>query len=209
MKTYNGPQYHQYLTDAYSFFNENLFNNSLRAVVITLSHRAGSRGYYWDNIFNDKIQDEKLPELSITYNSLYNDTKTLLSTLVHEMTHVQEYMLGTNGKAPYHNKMWAVLMKTVGLQPYNIFKPHLETGNKISHHIIPDGKFDKAADEFISLYGDFALAQGNPVTNSVAKGKKRSSVCCPVCEAKFSIPKGLIDTVDITCKTCDVLMVVG
>jgi predicted SprT family Zn-dependent metalloprotease len=203
----DGTKYFEYLSNAYTFFNEELFKPTfgvlLNPVIITLSHKASARGYYWHNIFKDTSQDLRLPELSITYNSLFNTTEVILSTLAHEMTHVYEYQVETYSKtAGYHNVIWAGYMVAIGLKPYSIYNEAKMTGTKVSHTIIPNGPFQQRALEFINEHGDFPLAQNIEFEVQTIKVKQRSYAVCD-CGMKFSVPKNTIDNVDFVCKTCN------
>jgi len=63
---------------------------------------------------------------------------------VHEMCHAWQYEYGKPGRNGYHNKEWAAKMMEVGLQPYNIRKPQIGTGDAVSDKIITGGRFEKA-----------------------------------------------------------------
>jgi hypothetical protein len=66
----------------------------------------------------------------------------VLSTLVHEMTHLEQFRFGRPSRAGYPNKEWGKLMKRVGLHPSNIGRPGgKETGQQMHHYIIEGGPF--------------------------------------------------------------------
>jgi predicted SprT family Zn-dependent metalloprotease len=69
----------------------------------------------------------------------------ICSTLVHEMMHCWQHVFGEPSKRGYHNKEWAAKMKAVGLQPSSTGAVGgRETGQRMSHYIIPDGPFAQA-----------------------------------------------------------------
>src|SRR5262249_12572316 len=69
----------------------------------------------------------------------------IASTLVHEMVHCWQRQYGKPGSYGYHNKEWAAMMKLVGLQPSNTGGVGgKETGQQMSHYVIPNGVFTKA-----------------------------------------------------------------
>ena len=54
-----------------------------------------------------------------------------LSTLVHEMTHLQQQHFGKPSRSGYHNKEWGLLMRAVGLIPSSTGEPGgKETGQR-------------------------------------------------------------------------------
>ena len=61
------------------------------------------------------------------------------------MVHVWQEQYGQPGSRGYHNKQWAAQMKAVGLQPSSTGMPGgRETGQRVSHYVIPDGRFAHA-----------------------------------------------------------------
>jgi predicted SprT family Zn-dependent metalloprotease len=73
--------------------------------------------------------------------------KDIASTLVHEMVHVWQQQHGKPAARGYHNKEWALAMKVVGLQPSNSGGVGgKETGQQMSHYIIPNRPFAHAFD---------------------------------------------------------------
>ena len=60
-------------------------------------------------------------------------TEQSLSTLVHEMTHLEQHHFGKPSRAGYHNKQWAGMMKAVGLIPSDTGAPGgKEVGQKVT-----------------------------------------------------------------------------
>jgi predicted SprT family Zn-dependent metalloprotease len=202
---FKSTEWHDYLTCAYDFFAEHLFeqvfNQKLPDAIITLGHKSTARGYYWPEIFKDVAESRQLPEISICWNSLRNDTKTILSTLCHEMAHHYQYAYGKPGKGAYHNREFAMIMLSIGLKAYSILDHTKMTGNKVSHVVLENAKFDVVANEFIKEYGDFALAQGEIPFMMKQEVKRRPVFSCN-CGNEMTIPKNLIDVVEIKCKVC-------
>src|SRR5262249_39149237 len=70
----------------------------------------------------------------------------IASTLVHEMVHVWQQQHGKPPSRGYHDKEWSAKMKTIGLQPSSSGTVGgKETGQRMSHYIVPDGPFAKAS----------------------------------------------------------------
>lgn len=137
------------LQQAYNHFNETLFNDELPPCLITFQRIKNTYGYHsskrWTNKEGDKTDE-------IAMNPTYFATRKInetLSTLVHEMVHLWQEYFGSPGRGRYHNKEWADKMKKIGLQPFNVTNQNRETGDRVSHTIIENGKFDLIANKFI------------------------------------------------------------
>lgn len=155
------------LDTAYAFFNKHLFQNRLPPCLITLQREKRTLGYFSRKRFINK-ENKHVDELAM--NPSYFAIRTIeetLSTLVHEMTHVEQEYYGKPSRNGYHNKEWGDLMQRVGLCPSNTGqKGGKRTGQKMSHYIIKGGAFDMACKQLLdeqftlSWYDRFP-----PVTN--------------------------------------------
>src|SRR4030095_15194387 len=104
----------------------------------------------------------------------------ILSTLVHEMAHVWQETYGEPSRRGYHNRQWAGKMREVGLQPTSTGEPGgKETGQSITHYIIPEGRYARAYATLAS--SGFQLHwQSLPAVGSAKKSSKRKFTC-PEC----------------------------
>ncbi len=133
------------LERAFQHFNKELFAGALPRGLITLPRRRGTYGYFsaarWDNESGAQVDE-------IALNPQYFRAQPLeevLSTLVHEMTHLWQHHHGKPGRGRYHNRQWAEKMKELGLYPSDTGEPGgKETGDRVSHYILPDGAFAKS-----------------------------------------------------------------
>lgn len=134
---------------AYRHFNTTLFDGRLPPCLITLSE-GRYRGYFKPNCFRHARDQDRVDEISMN-PATYTNLETYLSTLVHEMCHLEQEHFGRPGKPPYHNAEWASLMKRVGLQPHSVEKKfeHRETGRRVSHTIVTGGPFEAACRDFL------------------------------------------------------------
>jgi hypothetical protein len=106
------------LNVAYDFFNNILFDGRLPRCLITMQRRAGAFGYFAGDRFGTRDGQEKTDEIALNPAHLKErTTQETLSTLVHEMTHLEQHHFGQPSRNGYHNKQWAELMKRVGLFP--------------------------------------------------------------------------------------------
>lgn len=172
---------------AYDWFNSHLFEGKLPVCMITLQRKKQAKGYFWAKQFGSRIdKDENIDEIALNPDSFVNRSDAeILSTLVHEMVHLWQEHFGKPGKGNYHNREWAAKMKEIGLQPYNVKNPEIETGSGCSHSIIADGRFILSYVDLINEC-DFKLEwEAKPVIETKqtrAKRKSKTKYTCPFCE---------------------------
>lgn len=168
LKEYQGFQ------RAYDFFNRELFSGRLPQVLVTLQRHARTYGYFSPQRFSGRIEKATVDELALNPDGFAGRTDAMiLSTLVHEMCHVWQQ---THGKAPrkgYHDRQWSAKMKEVGLQPSSTGEEGGgETGQSVSHYILPDGRYSQAYAQLAATGFQFHW-QSVPASEQV-KGKKSS-----------------------------------
>ena len=74
-----------------------------------------------------------------------------LSTLVHEMCHLQQHHFGKSSRGRYHNREWARMMEAVGLIPSDTGEEGgKKIGDRVSHYIEPGGRFEQACTALIA-----------------------------------------------------------
>jgi hypothetical protein len=179
--------------DAYAYFNRALFEGQLPNCLITLQRSKRSYGYFCGDRFG---RDDGLVTDEIALNPRYfreRPADKVLSTLVHEMAHLWQHHFGKPGRGRYHNRQWAERMKLSGLQPSSTGKEGgQETGDCVSHYIVPGGPFEMAANELLMI--GFAIAwteeppeaaeapvEGAGGPDKTAKSGKRVKYTCPSC----------------------------
>lgn len=172
---------YQGFQDAYDFFNRELFGSSLPQVLVTLQRHARTYGYFSPERFSGRIDKSAVHELALNPDNFTGRTdEMILSTLVHEMCHVWQV---THGKAPrkgYHDRQWAGKMKEVGLQPSSTGEEGgAETGQSVSHYILPEGRFTKAYAKLAETGFQFHW-QSLPAS-ARAKKPTRMKFTCPDC----------------------------
>lgn len=195
------------LEKAYNFFNKDLFNNELPPCLITLVRKKNTRGYFWNDKFQNKETKEHSDEIALNPDLFTGRSEEqILSTLVHEMCHLQQQHFGKPSRNAYHNKQWADYMEIVGLMPSTTGeKGGKRTGQKVTHYIEVGGLFAKSYVKLAKKNLDLLKWQGNGNTDTKAKRKSRAS------KTKFSCPScgqnawGKPD-LSIKCLPCDVEM---
>jgi hypothetical protein len=177
---------------AFDYFNGELFGGRLPPCLITLQRRRNTRGYFSRlGIAARNNYTLRTNEIALNPDTFvgYND-KDILSTVVHEMTHLWQAHEGKPGRRGYHNRQWAREMMRLGLRPISFDQPGKMTGQRVSHAIVPGGLFDEAADRLLTTgfclrwQSAVALVPEGKGATLLAVVPKRNKVqyTCPGCE---------------------------
>ena len=129
------------LSLAFDIFNTELFDGELSPVMLTVSHKAGSYGYFqpskWKSSNGLLVDVINLDSKTATDRPLIE----LLSTLVHEMAHQYVCRVINGGTASGgHGPDWRKIMDRVGLPPIKIGS----TWRQATHSIEVGGAFEQA-----------------------------------------------------------------
>ena len=168
---------------AYDFFNQELFANSLPPVLVTLQRHAKAYGYFSPERFVGRNDKEEAHELAMNPDHFGRTDELILSTLVHEMAHVWQRAHGKMPRKGYHDKQWAAKMIEIGLYPSTTAEPGgMETGQSVSHYIVPGGPYAKAYAKLAAT--GFKLrwqsrTNGDPTRK--AKKASKTKFTCPDC----------------------------
>lgn len=185
------------LQDAYDFFNKELFGGRLPQCIILLHRKKGAHGYFWAERFGDKTEALKLDEIALNPTTMRGrDETAVLSTLVHEMCHLEQQHFGKPPKSAYHNKEWAAMMKAVGLVPSVTGLPGgAETGPKVTHYIEKGGVFEAACAKLLAKgltlpYSERRFTE-KEAGRAAAKRASKTKYLCPDCDAAAWGKQGL------------------
>jgi predicted SprT family Zn-dependent metalloprotease len=171
------------LQAAYDHFNAALFQGALPDVFITYQRRAHSSGYFAPDRFSSRIGDNDRHELALNPDGFIGRTnEDILSVLVHEQCHVWQHAIaGRPAKRGYHDKEWAAQMKVIGLYPSNSgMVGGRETGQQMSHYVIPDGAFQQSYKELIAAGWQLNL-QSAMRGNATKAPKNKTKFTCTTC----------------------------
>lgn len=150
------------LQGSYTYYNRCLFDNQLPECMLNVEvTRRSYLGYFRPNSFTNTA-GERVHQICINPAYIQTDsTKDVLSTLVHEMCHLQVFEADPNKKITgYHCKKWVSAMETVGLIPSDTAEfGGRKTGYRMSHYILEGGLFDRAADYLLDQ--EFRLSWGS------------------------------------------------
>lgn len=139
--------------EAFEFFNAELFDGSLPDLLITLGSGSSFRGQYGASKFISRNDGgDVASELKLNTDTFIDRfDMDILSTFVHELVHHQQHHQGRPSRGNYHNKEFSKMMEEVGL---HTTKDGTWEGKRIgsgmTHLIIPGGKFEQAAQKFLS-----------------------------------------------------------
>lgn len=194
------------LQRAFDTFNKQLFEGRLPHAIILLHRKKNANGYFWPERFGKRGDGDvtMLHEIALNPSTMGSRTdRDVLSTLVHEMCHLEQTEFGKPGKGAYHNAEWGAMMKRVGLQPKSIDQPGKETGNKVTHEIVEGGPFDVACKELLAAgltlpYSERAFTE-QQAKRAKVKTKSKTKYTCPSCEANAWAKPGA----NLVCGDCD------
>ena len=171
------------LTQAYDYLNAELFAGRLPLCLVTLQRKANCRGYFAGGRFVTRDGASTTDEIALNPSTFKaRDTRDILSTLAHEMVHLQQHHFGKPGKSGYHNKEWADLMLMIDLKPVSIDQPGKMVGNKVTHEIVAGGWFDRVCSKLIEqgVTLDYVEAWSDEGKAKAAK-KLKVKYSCPEC----------------------------
>lgn len=206
------------LRSQFHYFNAKLFAGELPEVMLNMSRHAKSYGFFapdrWKLGGTTEEQGKdaalKTHEISLNPDHFGRDARAVASTLVHEMVHLWQEVLGKKkGSKGYHNKEWGTKMETIGLMPSSTGSPGgRRTGKNMTHYVLDGGAFARAwlelPEEYkmpwrsgIGLLGDASAPKPRKKDPSKMKfscgcgnnlwGKKDLRVTCNDCAAEFKI----------------------
>lgn len=176
---------YQAMQAAYSFYNRELFAGRLpeNRVTFTLTVHRGAYGYFAPERYAHRSGETAVHEIALNPAHNWRSDAEVLSTLVHEMTHLEQQLFGKPSRGGYHNKEWAAMMRAVGLMPSDTGaaggKP---TGQRVSHYVVENGEFDSATKDLLAQGWGFDLARRQQVT--LPRGKNKSKYVCRECHQK-------------------------
>lgn len=174
---------------AYEVLNKSLFGGDLPNCLITLQRRKRTQGFFSADRFG-REDGRASDEIALNPAHFRNrPVREVLATLAHEMVHLWQHHSGKAGRGRYHNRQWAAKMKEIGLQPTDTGEEGgKETGDKVHHLIVPDGRFERVANRLLARgfsitwtekpHADEA-ARSKGGENARSKSGKRVKYVCP------------------------------
>ena len=175
-ETYRGFQ------TAFDVFNRELFAGALPGCMITLRTFGKARGYFSPDRFVHLTDVTTTHEIALDPRQFVDRTSLeVLSTLAHEMCHLQQREQGSPSRGGYHNREWARYMEAIGLVASDTGRPGgKKTGQRMTHYIAPGGRFELVGTE-LTESGRFVLAWADvdgflDTASRSPKGAKRGGI---------------------------------
>ena len=122
---------YSYFALAFDYFNSVFFDETLPSCVFTLQRVKRVKGYFMEGRFSFGEKTVSEIALNPAYFGVLSDVQ-ILSTLVHEMCHLDQAVRGMRNCPGYHSVSWADDMIRCGLVPSDTGK---EGGRKTGYHV--------------------------------------------------------------------------
>jgi hypothetical protein len=170
------------LQDAYDHLNRALFDGQLPNAMIVLQRHANMKGHFVAEQFVYRTDGKAECEIALNPDQFTGCTdEQIVSTLLHEMIHLWHFVV--TGKATrYHDRKWAAKMKELGLQPSSTGAPGgKETGQRMSHYILPGGAYARAFAELKATGWRLNLESAPRPGGQGKKDKSKTTFVCPKC----------------------------
>ena len=195
------------LQNCYNYFKQELFNNCLPPVILTLNRKVRCMGYYMPYAWLNKSKDI-VPEININPGILELPVVEVMQTLTHEMCHHFQQFFGKSGAKGYHNIEFSRIMFSKGLMCSSTGMPGGKvTGRKMSEYVLEGGlfsiKFSEMPEEFRLPFTSteklfFLPAPEDPSLNAELKSRNKTKYSCPACDTNVWGKPDL----NILCGTC-------
>lgn len=196
--TPTGEQFAAYQGMA-EYFNDRLFGGKLPPVLLNFGRRSRrTRGFFAP----DRWQKggETTHEISLNPQLLAErSAQEIAATLVHELCHLWQQVLGTPSRSGYHNREWAAKMEQVGLMPTQTGEAGgKRTGQQMSHMVLPGGPFARA---FQAMPAAYCLPWTSGALAARSRPRRSSKIryTCPGCRTHVWGKPGLA----LHCPACD------
>jgi hypothetical protein len=176
--------------------------------LITLQHDRHAYGHFVRNKYGTRDGREVTDDIALNPSQFRSrTTEQILATLAYYMMHLWQHHFGKPGRRGYHNREFANRLRSIGLMPSATGEPGgAETGESMSHYIIPGGRFELVCQQLIAE--DFTipyveLLPGQPdeaaITAAAKKAASKTSFLCPACSTEHVWGK---ETTFVLCGPC-------
>ena len=129
---------------AFDWFNEKLFDGQLPRPMLCLTRNANVIGGYFNKAKWHDEAGNSVHEIAINANMMeQGNIVELMHTLIHEMIHLKQEVVGKPSRHGYHNSEYADWAENMGLHCKDM-KTGKRTGHMIATKIEDGGKAAKA-----------------------------------------------------------------
>jgi predicted SprT family Zn-dependent metalloprotease len=149
-----------------------------------MQRKKGAYGYFWGDTWSETEGKNITDEIALNPDSFTaRGFEKVLSTLVHEMCHLEQHHYGKPSRSGYHNTEWSRMMFSVGLIPSHTGEEGgKQTGQNMTHYIEQGGVYQKAFEQL--MQDGFTIPWQALTRDEVKAAKKRASktkYTCPCC----------------------------
>lgn len=200
----------QYLQKIYNLINEEYFNSELEEITLTVQESVRSYGHV--SVSNTWFTDDKaMKELNISANYLRRDITEIVTTLIHECSHIynmEHNIKDTSNGYVYHNKKFKKTAEELG---HIRIEQHEKYGWTLSYpteetldFCIRNGLEDiEIGRQDVYSFGGFTGGtNGSGTSTPTPKPRKKSSTrkyICPCCGNSFRATK----EINVLCMDCN------
>ena len=135
------------LTSAFEYLNEELFDNMLPMVKLSLTRNPRvKKGHFAENAWVDEDGTE-WHEIAINaqWYAEVQDWRLAMTTMVHEMGHLEQADKGTAGRESYHNVEYVTRMREMGVDSIDPESGDpVSSGDRVSSALIPGSKLEQS-----------------------------------------------------------------
>lgn len=182
------------LERCFDLFNKALYSGKLPTPLMTVQStgRMSAYGWFCGGAWKGEGKDETLPEINICAEHLARPINDIMSTLIHEMVHLDNFASGISdcNANQYHNKKFKVAAEKIG---FTVEK--LPKYGYARTHLTPElEKLIKQAKPSEEAFAAFRLTAGK---SQKAKGSKLKLWTCGCVKIRVAVSE-----FDATCNAC-------
>ena len=192
----------QYLQKIYNLINEEYFNDELEEITLTVQESVRSYGHV--TISNTWFTDDRaMKELNISANYLRRDITEVVTTLVHECSHIWNMQNGikdTSNGYVYHNKRFKKTAEEMGKiridrhekYGWTVSSPTEETVDFCIRNGLKDIQIGRQLDfSFGTGFTGGTSGNGSDIPTRPRKPSSTRKYICPCCGNSFRATKDL------------------
>jgi len=185
----------------FDLLNKRYFNGELATPALTIQSAGKRQAYGWCSLVPFWDGDEQKFEINMSAEHLKRDKYELMRTLLHEMVHLHNSMIGVQDVSrggTYHNKRFKEACERDGMFFYEITEPDKKIG--WSQAVLTD-ETKVFVDTMEVRQEAFGIYRAVPVGGKAGKKKSNSfKLECPTCGLKVRASK---PGVKVRCSDCD------
>jgi len=183
---------------AYQTLNMALFDGRLPDVMFTLARTRHAYGYVMPEGYTAQGDPAStIAEIGLKPATFAERTaEEILSTIAHEMVHLDQHLNGKPSPFGYHNREFARRMLAIGLMTSDTGKPGgAQVGQHMTHYILDGHAFQITARQLIA--DGWAVRYTSPVETDddkarrVARKASKTRYTCPCCKTNVWGKPGL------------------